>query len=438
MYLPVRFAGAVCAGSPVVNGLDAIIVGAGAAGLTAARELKRANKQVIILEAGDLLGGRVRTIQNSNAGLPIELGAEFIHGEAPETTKLLDEARLVTVPVLGKHYRSDDGELSPQGPIWKRMSRVFKRINPDRKVDRSFQEFLDEKPGGRRLADERKLALGFVEGFNGADASRISEKSLAQQGDPTEGAADARRIINGYSALIDYIARDVVRDVRLNSRVNRIDWNDDGVRVTTDSDQGFNASAVIVTVPLAILQDETIAIEPEIPSLRKAANQLVMGQVVRVNVVVKERFWEKKIDDLSYLHAPTRPFTVWWPPSPLKAPLLTGWSGGPSAVAMIDEGNVEDRAIAELARAFGTRRDRIEKLIDSFHSHDWTSDRFFRGAYSYAGVGGAFAARTLARPASSTVFIAGEATDSGSGGTVEGAIASGKRAALKVLEQLRS
>ena len=417
---------------------DAIIVGAGAAGLTAARELKRAGRKVLILEAGKRIGGRVLTTHGSSAGIPIELGAEFIHGDAPETTRLLDEARLVTVPVLGKHYRSDDGELSPQGPVWKRMSLVFKRINGDRKTDRSFQDFLDEKPGGRSLANERELARGFVQGFNGADTSLISEKSLAQQGDPTEGAADARRIINGYSALIDYIARDVADDIKLNTMVQRIEWNDSGVRVASGNDKSFTAGAAIVTVPLPMLHNDSITFDPDIPALRKAATQLVMGQVVRVNIVVRERFWEKKIDDLSYLHAPARPFSVWWTQNPLYAPVLTGWSGGPPAVDLLRSGNAEETAIAELARVIGSHRDRIEKMIDTVHSHDWMSDRFFRGAYSYPAVGGAFASRTLARPASPTVFIAGEATDSGSSGTVEGAIASGKRAALKLIERLRS
>src|SRR5690349_17891327 len=141
---------------------DAIIVGAGAAGLMAARVLRAAGRSVLLLESSNRVGGRVLTLNGTLAGIPIELGAEFIHGDAPITRKLLDEARLATVPVLGEHYRSDDGELSPQGPIWQRMSRVFRYMNPDRKTDRSFQEFLDGKPGGRALARERQLACGFV------------------------------------------------------------------------------------------------------------------------------------------------------------------------------------------------------------------------------------------------------------------------------------
>ena len=84
------------AGAPTTQ--DVVIVGAGAAGLMAARELVRAGKRVVVLEASHRVGGRVLTLFETRAGMPIELGAEFIHGDAPVTTRLLDEARLATVP----------------------------------------------------------------------------------------------------------------------------------------------------------------------------------------------------------------------------------------------------------------------------------------------------------------------------------------------------
>src|SRR5829696_5763896 len=117
---------------------DTVVIGAGAAGLFAARELMRAGLDVVVLEASHRVGGRVLTEFETRAGIPIELGAEFVHGEAPETTRLLDEARLATVPVLGRHYRSDRGELSAQGPLWDRMQKVFTHLSTRRKEDRSL------------------------------------------------------------------------------------------------------------------------------------------------------------------------------------------------------------------------------------------------------------------------------------------------------------
>ena len=418
--------------------LDAIIVGAGAAGLMAARELRHAGKNILVLEASPRAGGRVMTLYDTNAGIPVELGAEFIHGEAPETRKLLDEARLTTVPVLGDHYRSDHGELSDQGRVWKRMKKVFRLMNPDRKTDRSFQDFLDDKPGGRALANERELARGFVQGFNGADPSLISEKSLADQGDPTEGAAEAARIVNGYGALIEYLMRDLSEIIRSSVAVRRIARMESGVTVTDEHGKEHATRAVILTVPLPLIQDESIIIEPAIPALRNPARQLVMGHVSRVCVVVKERFWEKKIENLSFVHCPERPFNVWWTQNPVRAPLLVGWSGGPPALELTRSGRAEDVALLELARAFGIKRARLDRIVESIHTYQWSEDPNFRGAYSYSGVGGARAARTLARSFDDRIHLAGEATDSATSGTVEGALASGKRAAQKVLELIKS
>src|SRR5688500_6132190 len=278
---------------------DVIVIGAGAAGLIAARVLRQHGLTVSILEASNRVGGRVRTLYDTNAGVPVELGAEFVHGEAPQTNRLLDEARLITARVLGQHVRSDRGEMSDQERVWKRMARVFKMMDADRKEDRSFQAFLDEKPVGPLLKEERELARGFVQGFNAADPWRISEKSLAQQGNPTEGAAKAARVLGGYGALIDHVARDVCDVVRLHSVVERILWGPGRVDVHTRDGSIHTARAAIITVPLPFLQDESIAIVPVVPALRKAARELVMGHVARVSVVVKERFWEMTSEDLA-------------------------------------------------------------------------------------------------------------------------------------------
>ena len=422
------------AGAPTSQ--DVVIIGAGAAGLMAARELVRAGKRVVVLEASHRVGGRMLTLFETRAGMPIELGAEFIHGDAPLTTRLLDEARLATVRVTGEHVRSDDGELSPQGPIWSRMGRVFALMSKKRKTDRSFQEFLETRPGGARLARDRDLADAFVQGFAGADPALISERSLAEQGNPTEGAASARRILNGYAALVVHLEREVAGTVRLESAARHIAWGDDGVRVLDAQGATHAARAAIITLPLPMLQDDTLRLEPEIPVLRHAASRLVMGHVARACVVVRERFWERTLRDVVFVHAPRRPLTVWWTQHPVSAPVLVGWAGGPSALELTRSGTLEDVALTELAHVFRLRRARAESMVESIQWHDWSSDPMVRGAYSYVGVGGASAPRTLARSVAGRVFMAGEATDAESSGTVEGALASGERAARAVVRAL--
>jgi monoamine oxidase len=421
---------------PLVPNVDAIIVGGGASGLMAARELHHAGKSVMLLESSDRIGGRVLTRYGTNAGLPIELGAEFIHGDAPVTRRLLDEARLATVCVDGLQYRSNDGELTAYPKLFERMGAVFKHLDPNRKTDQSFQAFLDAKPGGAKLRTQRELARGFVQGFFAANTSLISAKSLVEQGNPVEGAANAGRVVNGYGALLEFLQKDIAQAIRLNVRVKRVVWTESGVRVVDQRGSEYKARSVIVTVPLPMLQDDSIAFDPEIPTLRRAARQLVMGHVVRIVVIVKERFWEKKSDNLSFVHTPNRPFMVWWTQQPIMAPFLVGWSGGPPAEDLAG-GNIEDATLKEIAHVFGTKRKRAEELVDSIHTHVWTNDPHIRGAYAYASVGGSNAPRVLAREVSGVVFFAGEATDSASSGTVEAALASGKRAARKVLTALR-
>jgi monoamine oxidase len=403
----------------------------------AARDLIRAGRRVVILEASGRKGGRILTRHDPLAGVPVELGAEFVHGDAPLTTQLLDEARLTTVPVLGEQFRSDEGELSPQDEIWERMRRVFRYMNAERKEDRSFQEFLDTRPGGRALARERELAHGFVQGFNGAHTSLISEKSIAQQGDPTEGASDARRILEGYGALIDHLSSETNTRIRFGAAVRRVLWDSEGVRISDSRGRTYRARLAVFTTPLPTLHDESIQFEPDLPGVRKAARQLMMGQVTRVSVIVRERFWESRAEQLSFVHSPSRPFNVWWTQYPLNASVITGWSGGPPSIEMSQRGDVENTALSELARVFGVSRRRLDSLVEAVHTRDWGSDRNIRGAYSYAGVGGTMAPRTLARPVGNVLFFAGEATDSGSSGTVEGALASGRRAAKQVLVRLR-
>ena len=417
---------------------DAIIIGAGAAGLTAARQLTHAGKHVKVLEASGRIGGRIFTTHDPLSGMPIELGAEFVHGEAKETTRLLEEARLATILVDGTHHRSHTGRIESMGRAWTRMSLVFKHLNPRRKVDRPFQDFLDEQPGGAKLAEERVLARGFIEGFEAADTALISEKSLAEQGDPADGAMQARRIVRGYAALLEYLTRDIQGDIHLNAAAHRIASTDDGVRVIDRHGGEHVARSAILAVPLTSLQDASLDIGPAADAMRRAAGQLVMGHAMRVNVVFRERFWEKRIATLSYLHTPQGRFSVYWTQRPVTAPMLTGWAGGPAAVKLSQSGDVERIMLAELARAFGVRPGRIDAMVESIHWHDWSHDEHIRGAYSYVGVGGVTAPKRLARPLSANVFMAGEAGEPDDGGTVEAAIRSGRRAARQVLRRLSS
>src|SRR5579884_75559 len=106
--------------------VDAIVVGAGAAGLAAARELSRAGLGAAVLEARDRIGGRIYTFHDDNSPVPVELGAEFVHGEPAETMAVVRAARLMLDELPDGHLRSHNGELTPVGEFWDKMEEMQK------------------------------------------------------------------------------------------------------------------------------------------------------------------------------------------------------------------------------------------------------------------------------------------------------------------------
>jgi monoamine oxidase len=142
---------------------------------------------------------------------------------------------------------------------------------------------------------------------------------------------------------------------------------------------------------------------------------------------------------MSFLQGIDERFPVWWTMMPMRLPMITAWAGGPRAAAMagMPTDEVTAHAVSSLARQLGVARKTVEGALTGAWTHDWSSDPWSFGAYSYSKVGGSDAAKTLARSVDGTLFFAGEATDAeGRNGTVHGAIASGRRAAAQVSRAL--
>jgi monoamine oxidase len=162
---------------------------------------------------------------------------------------------------------------------------------------------------------------------------------------------------------------------------------------------------------------------------------------VKLVLGFREPFWQEigALDDVRFLHAYDQPVPTWWTPADPSLPILTGWAGGPCAtrLAGVGERELVDLAIGSLAHALGMSRRDVGARLESRHFHDWGSDPFARGAYTYVGVGGAEAHRTLAEPVAGTLYFAGEATcGEGFNATMEGAVRSGRRAAAELLAEL--
>jgi monoamine oxidase len=448
--------------------VDVVVVGAGVAGLAAAGRLAEAGASVVVLEARDRIGGRILTVRDARLPVPVELGAEFVHGSADEVAEIARRERLAVCDIRGERWRANRGTLSPMDDddFWTRLTRVMRRLDARRTPDRSFADFLATRPGGRARAHDRQLALEFVQGFHAAEATRLSERSLANGGVPDDEAEQRQaRVLDGYDRVPHALAASVRDSIRLSSTVREIEWEPGRVEVryrvsaappATDSTrkrtESVSARAVVVTVPLGVFQRTTgasaITFMPDVSDARRAANQLAMGAVMRVALAFTEPFWESRtvrrttgtrsLAELSFLHSTDADIPVWWTASPVRAPLIVGWVGGPKAIRLHslvqgDSGAVEDRAVRALARQFGIPRTRVASLVARCWYHDWLGDPYTLGAYSYALVDGSRAAARLGRPIADTVFFAGEAADAeGRTGTVHGAIGTGHGVAARI------
>ena len=425
---------------------DVLIVGAGAAGLAVAQALTAAGLSVTLLEARERVGGRIWTLHEPAAEAPIELGAEFVHGCPPEIFDVANRAKVPLQEVGGQRLCSRNGELDICPDLYEQFEQVFKRM-PGCGEDRSFLDFLNTD--AQDLPENlRKLVLEYIEGFEAARPNCISVQALVRENkaaDQIEGDR-AFRLLSGYDALLNTIADAGDHcDVYLNRTVRTVRWSEGSVELATE-ERSFRAPRAVITLPLAVLQSGEVQFDPALSAKQSALNHLEMGVVMRVILRFRERFWEnmrvdgKPLRDLSFLHSDNPYFPTWWTTMPRVTPMLTGWSAGPHGLSLRQRSDEEivDCAMLSVGELLHLPAKELRDLVAASYFHSWHKDPFSRGAYSYACVGGLNAARELAEPLCGTLFFAGEATEfNGRNGTVDGAIASGRRAAREILQSLQ-
>lgn len=412
---------------------DVIVIGAGMAGLAAARTLAEAGLRVTLVEARDRVGGRIYTLPG--APLPIELGAEFIHGLPEELIRLVDEAGLTRFELEGE-ARCFQEELgtSRLGPCGnqREVDQLFDQLShfipPE--ADLSFSEFVAQRGLSQEAAT---LATNYVEGFNAADAKRISIFALAKQQAAEDMISGDRlfRVEEGYARVPEFLLRRFLEaggEWIPSSPVRSISWQPGSARVETETGPTFQGSAVIITLPLGILQARTVSFVPQ-PKILTVADQLAMGSAARVVYQFDLRFWP---DDLGFFFAPDQTPPTWWTTNPRPSSMVTGWIAG-RKLTELRTSNLAEAGLTALSKIMGT--DAPRRLLGLYH-HNWQPDPHSLGAYSYVPQGAIHASDELSLPVDSTLFFAGEHTDtSGHWGTVHGALRSGYRAAKQVLEE---
>ena len=420
---------------------EVLIIGAGMAGLTAARRLAESGVQVIVLEAQDHIGGRILT-QHIDAEA-LELGAEFIHGRAPELWDLIEEAGLETYERGGAQFCFDSSGLNACPDELAALFDPLAKLENFTGPDLTFAEYLDREA---IPAEDRLPTIGYVEGFNAADHREISAASLGVQQRAEDSIEGDRtfRLRGGYAQLPAYLTSRIAEYkgiIHLGKPVHEIRWSLDQVEIITENCI-FTATQAIITVPLGVLQSGSIAITPRPDAILEAASRLRMGHACRFTLLFREPFWKNlthppTIADLSFLFSFTQMPPVWWTPHPEPSNTITGWVGGPRSAKLADlsPDDLAQQACASLAKIFSLEAAHLQALLLSIHTHNWASDPYFLGAYSYVAAGGLDAPLQMAKPVANTLFFAGEHTDTtGHWGTVHAAIRSGLRAAAQILD----
>jgi monoamine oxidase len=409
-----------------------VVIGAGAAGLAAAAELARAGRQVLVLEGRDRVGGRCWTRRVPGVSTPIELGAEFIHGQPEITLRLLKKAGVAPIDSVRKSRYADGGKLVPINAFAEAQRAVRNAVL---RKDVSFATFLSRR---RMRARTRTFAQLMVQGFDAADPARVSARSIIEEwGSGTSMGASQPRPASGYGPLLEGLAAEALGDgaqLRLEAVVREIRWRRGTVEIEGDFfGKRFveRARHAIVTLPLGVLQAGTVRFRPALRDKRAALGQLGSGPVIKAALRFERAFWEELSSGTAFFHAPRAAFPTFWTPLPARVPLLIAWAGGPKAERLthLSEESLIEQALRGARAVFG----RIPALAAAL-VHDWRRDPFACGAYSYLRVGGEGARQSLAEPLANTLFFAGEATDTGGEpGTVAGALQSGARAVRQLL-----
>jgi monoamine oxidase len=417
-----------------------VVIGAGAAGLMAARELARAGKRVTILEARDRCGGRIHPLASTEFGYPAEGGAEFVHGEAPVTRGLLREAGLSLLPIQGTRWIVENGKFSreeSQDPLEAELHKALRELQDDMTV----AEFLRRHFAGPEYGRLRHSIERMVEGYDAADPERASILALRDEW-MDGGRSTQARIAGGYGALVDFLTAECRNHgvaIHLGSAVSAIEASNGRGMVRCANGDTHEYDAVVLTLPLPLLKQ--IVLPPEERERAAAAAHIGFGNVIKILLRFETRWWvdtRKDLADLTIMLSDAR-IPVWWTQHAAEFPVLTGWFGGPKTEALANLGEHEliEAGLASLAEIFGFDPTQLMRKLVAARAINWMHDPLAGGAYSYATPETRAAQAVLSRIGAGPVFFSGEALYRGRDiGTVEAALASGLETARMLLASM--
>ncbi|MCC9136952.1 FAD-dependent oxidoreductase [Pontibacter silvestris] len=416
----------------------------------AARHLAKAGYKVAVLEARDRTGGRIYTQRAAGFSVPIEVGAEFVHGNLPVTQEVFKEAGISFFAMEGKSYQVKHGELQQSDEFIDNYQELIKKLNK-LEEDLTLAAFLEKYFKEEQYTGLRESVTKFAEGYDAANIQQLSAMALRDELQ-SGGATNSYFPKGGYSQVLDFLANEAQASgcvIHLSLIVQEVRWQAGHVEVLCEQEQSFTASKILITVPLGVLLSEPgskghIRFTPALPEKSAALQTLGFGPVIKILLEFKTAFWDNEknkqqvsqLPELSFLFSDATPAPTWWTHFPEKTPLLTGWISGPLAEKHKDltEDDIITEALKSLAYIFETDTSFLQGQLIAKQVVNWVTDPFARGAYTYATVASKKARKVLTQPQDNTLFFAGEALYEGEAmGTVEAALASGHEAAQQLL-----
>jgi monoamine oxidase len=404
---------------------DVAIVGAGAAGLAAARRLQGSALTAVVLEARDRVGGRAHTAA-PDPRWPIDLGCGWLHSADVNPLSRIAEAQGFTIdrtpPPWMRQSGLQDVTVEEMDAFRAAFDGLEQRLEAAAKTgaDRPASELLDP-------ASPFNGALNaFSAAYNGAEFDQVLVVDYAAYDDTRVNW----RVAEGYGAVIASLAAGPT--VVLEAPVEAIDHSSGAIRLSTPRGD-ISARAVIVTVPTDVLAAAGLRFLPELPAKADAAAGLPLGladkQFLHVDgagELPADGHFFRRLDRAESGSYHLRPF---------GRPLIEAYFGGRLARGLEAEGEGAFAAFAieELTGLLGSSwRARLRPVAVTA----WAADPWARGAYSHALPGRAGERAVLAAPVDGRLFFAGEATSIHAFSTAHGAYDSGRRAAEEVLAEL--
>src|SRR5215468_8917547 len=404
---------------------DVAVIGAGAAGLGAARRLAAAGLAVTVLEARNRLGGRAWTARDPS-GLPIELGCAWLHSADENELCALAVRSGLTIDKTRPPWRTQINDIgfppADQAEFRAALARLFARLDEagEAEADRSADRLLE--PGNRW-----NLLLNATSSYmNGVELDQVSVHDFWRYHDTGVNW----RITEGYSSLMTALGAGL--DIELDCQASEIDHA--GARLRTETPRGdLHSRAVIVTVPTCILSAGGLKFRPALPDKIEAAALLPLGLADKLYLRIDSA--EEFPKDSHLYGALDRVQTCSYHVRPFGRPLIEVYSGGQFARELEAEGEAAfaNFAIGQLASLLGGG---IRKRLHPIAATAWGRDPYARGSYSHAMPGHADARAVLAAPVDARLFFAGEACMVHDFSTAHGAYRSGVAAADAVIVAL--